>query len=102
MKGKNGMVKGMFIPFKANHIFESKNGKLYADFVAWKNKTPNEWSTHAIKQSFSKEVSDKMTKEERYALPFFGNLTALEDTSLSSQSVNTEPVTENNNDDVPF
>ncbi len=110
LKGRNGMVRGVFIPFEVNHIFEGRNGKLYADFVAWKNKTPNDWSTHGIKQAFSQTVNETMTKDERYALPFFGNLTALEDTPVPTTAENTD-VTENKDvsisiddeeDDLPF
>jgi len=64
----------LIIPIEANNLEKDKNGNVYLSFVAWENKTPNDFSTHGIKQSFKKEIREKMSKEEQYAQKFLGNL----------------------------
>ena len=80
LKGKSGMIEGIFIPIEANQLFYSKEkGNVYLDLVGFDIKNPAEGQkdTHLVKQSFSKEVREKMTKEEIEAVPVIGNHTVL-------------------------
>jgi hypothetical protein len=75
MKGKDGnMIKVLIIPVEENKLFVGEKG-VYLDITAIeiKNKTGDSKDTHLLKQSFSKEVYDAMTEQERLACPILGN-----------------------------
>lgn len=76
LRDKQGKeVEGIFIPFDANKIFVGTKG-MYFDMVAFPiKKTGESKDTHIIKQSFSKEEREKMTKEQQDNMPIFGNMT---------------------------
>lgn len=77
-KDLNGIKAGakvLIIPIEENSLFLSDKGSVYFDFVAFENDKLKDF-THAIKQSFSKEKRESMSKEEQYAQPFFGNIKA--------------------------
>lgn len=108
VKKPNGEeIKGIFIPLEANKLEVHTNGSVYLSIVAWENKTPSDKSTHGIKQNFSKEVREAMTKEESYALPFLGNL-SVKGSGESTPTVNTDANLEAGilptmgTDDLPF
>lgn len=99
-KGKSGMVQGIFIPFEVNKIHVGEKG-IYLDIVAFENKTPSEYSTHMVKQSFSKEVREKMTQDEKNNQPILGNLkTTPTQTESNGDANNGVPVSPD--DDLPF
>lgn len=88
--GKNGLVKGIFIPLEINNLFEGKEdkgGNIYIDIVAFEMKDKKDYATHIVKQSLSKEKREAMTKEQLDAMPILGNL----------KSVESAPVEANNN-----
>jgi hypothetical protein len=67
-------TKCIVIPIDENSLFESEKGNVYLDLIAFKLKEAEEDRTHLIKQSFSKEVRDKMTEEEKMKQSIIGNL----------------------------
>lgn len=76
VKGKAGNeVEGIFLPFDKNNIFKGTKG-FYVDLIAFpiKNKTTDSRDTHLIKQSFTKEKREQMTKDEQDNLPIIGNM----------------------------
>jgi len=73
-KGKSGEVKGMFIPFNANHIKATDKGGVYLNLVAFELKEKKEYGTHIIKQSFNKETREKLGEDALKELPILGNL----------------------------
>lgn len=76
VKGKSGsMVEGIFIPIEKNNIYKGTKG-LYLDLIAFpiKNKQTDSKDTHLLKQSFSKEQRENMTKEQQDNLPIIGNM----------------------------
>jgi len=75
-KTKNGQDV-IVIPVKDNDLFLSEKGNVYLDIQAYELKNPKEGSkdTHIVKQSFSKEVFEKMTDDEKKKTPIIGNLT---------------------------
>lgn len=98
-KGK----KYICIPYEENKIFLGEKG-AYLPFVAFEYKEPREHSSHYIRQSVSKEESEKMTEEEKKAVPFLGEL-KLWDNTPSEPAPNTMPVDKDfavNEDDLPF
>lgn len=108
VKGKAGNeVEGIFIPFEKNNIFKGTKGH-YVDLIAFpiKNKSNDSRDTHLIKQSFSKEKRESMTKEQQDNLPIIGNMIdwnyvtqATSDPDLQGNQVVTP---ETGKDDLPF
>jgi hypothetical protein len=73
VNGKSGKVQGIFIPIEANKFFQWKDGAVYLDLVGFEMKEAKDYATHIVKQSFSKDVREKMGEEEMKALPILGN-----------------------------
>lgn len=106
MKGKNGNpVEGIFIPFEKNNIFKGTKG-IYIDLVGFpiRNKNTDSRDTHIIKQSFTKEVREAMTKEQQDNMPIFGSMIdwsqaspQTTDNSIDTSSTPTQP-----EDDLPY
>lgn len=73
--GKNKDVDCIVIPIAQNNFFKSEKGAVYADFIGFDIASPKDGQkdTHIVKQSLSKELQDKMTDEEKKAMPIFGN-----------------------------
>ena len=94
--------KAIVIPIENNKLTETEKG-LYLPFVGFEfeDKSDKQYKdTHLLKQSFSKEEREKMTEDEKKALPILGN--ARVGTSGQSESTpkgSSEPVSE---DDLPF
>lgn len=74
MQGKSGMVECFVIPIALNNLFKGEKG-IYLDLIAFEieNKKGDSKDTYLVKQSLSKEVREKMTKEELNAMPIIGN-----------------------------
>lgn len=75
LKGKNGMVECVVIPIDANNLVRGEKG-VYLDMIAFelKDRKPERKDTHMVKQSLPKEIFEKMTDEEKNALPILGNM----------------------------
>lgn len=73
-KGQSGMQKCIIIPIAQNNLFEGEKG-LYLDLTAieLKNPAPDQKDTHLLKQNMPKDLYEKMTEDERKALPILGN-----------------------------
>ena len=101
-------VKGMFIPYEANHVFISEKGGRNIDLISFELKEKKEWGTHMTKQSLPKDVREKMTQEERDSMPIFGNLNLDSSNSNKEASTNVapgqvfDPSKEFIGDDLPF
>lgn len=75
IKGKAGNpVKCLILPVAENSFYEGEKA-IYMDIVAFeiKEKKEGQNNTHILKQSFPKEVTEKMTEEQKKALPIEGN-----------------------------
>lgn len=103
MKGKSGMVQGIFIPLDTNKLKTHENENVYLNLVGFEMDEEKEYATHIVKQSLSKEEREAMSEEEQRAMPILGNL------KVGSGA----PVEKNNNaasgkvfnpakDDLPF
>ena len=106
LKGKSGMVKGIFIPIEANHLYHSvEKGNVYLDLVGFDITKPAEGQkdTHLVKQSFSKEIREKMTEEEKKAVPVIGNHTVLgSGGSAAAPQTMDDPLDSGDMDELPF
>lgn len=77
--GRTEVLRCLVIPIEENNIFIStdENNRpkaAYLDLTAWALKNPKYEETHMIKQSLPKEVREKMTDEEKKAMPILGGL----------------------------
>jgi hypothetical protein len=98
MKNKEGKeTECLVIPIELNHLFKGEKG-LYLNLIGFELKEPSNKKTHSIKQSFPKEYLEKLTKDEIYALPIFGNHLLFG--SVTNESVLASAQSED--DDLPF
>lgn len=105
LKRKDGTeVECLTIPINENNLFKGEKG-VYLDLTAFelKNKQPGSKDTHIVKQSLPKEVFEKMTDEEKRALPILGNAIVWERQESTPNVIQEafEPVPEET-DDLPF
>lgn len=105
LQGKTGMKKCVVIPIEENHLYQGNKG-VYADFVAWTNDKLSNGSTHLIKQSFTKEVRDAMTEDQRMSQPTFGDVrpmvSEVEQSAASVEYEGAAMVATDSTDDLPF
>lgn len=101
MSAKSGDIECLIIPIAKNNLFRGDKG-IYLDLVAFDLKTPDEkgGDTHLLKQSFSKEVLEKMSDEEKRSLPILGRLHAWGERT-EAESVSSAEVLDED-DDLPF
>ena len=79
IQGRTKVLRCLVIPVEDNNIFvttdENNHPKAaYIDLTAWELKNPKYDETHMVKQSLPKEVREKMTDEEKKAMPILGGL----------------------------
>ena len=101
-KEKGKKVKGIFIPIEANKLFSGKDGNVYLDLICFDSPNEEYKQTHSIKQSFSKEVREKMSDEEKKSQPFLGSLNANWGGNNDMPNVADDGKTNNGKGDVPF
>lgn len=101
VKSTSGEVDALIIPIDANGLKIHKNGSVYFNFVAWENKKPQEFSTHMVKQSFTKEETAKMSSDDKNNQPIFGNL-LIKDGNTYQDAVNTDNSLSVGDGDLPF
>lgn len=76
LKGKNGnLVECVVIPIDANNLVRGEKG-IYLDMIGfeYRERKPDRKDTHMVKQSLAKELLEKMTDDEKNALPILGNM----------------------------
>lgn len=108
IQGRTGVLRCLVIPVEDNNIFvttdENNHPKAaYIDLTAWELKNPKYDETHMIKQSLPKEVREKMTDEEKKAIPILGGLKPVIFESQNAASSCAVPIAQTqNSDDLPF
>jgi hypothetical protein len=94
------LIECVVLPIEKNHFFKGEKG-VYCDLIAFelKNKKEGIKDTHSIKQSFSKEYLEKLSQDEKNALPFIGGLIVWDENPAGEKPpvVQTDP-----NSDLPF
>lgn len=100
-KGKNGMVKGIFIPFDHNYLTVKENA-VYLNISVGIADEPDKYDqiamiTHKADSTAYKAMSDE-EKEKLKELPILGNL---KDFSPQSNESDAAPVTDAEGD-LPF
>ncbi len=105
VNGRDGLVSGYFIPYKANHVYIGEKGKyLSLDAIEPKQRREGSKDTHFIKISVPKEVYDQLSKEERESIPIVGNAIYWGERQFKPSAPQAEPEPHNTNysDDLPF
>lgn len=108
IQGRTGVLRCLVIHVEDNNIFvttdENNHPKAaYIDLTAWELKNPKYNETHMIKQSLPKEVREKMTDEEKKAIPILGGLKPVIFESQNAASSCAAPIAQTqNSDDLPF
>ena len=100
IKGKTGDLECLIIPIEANNLFKGTKG-VYLDLQGFeiKNKVNDSKDTHLVKQSLMKEVYEKLSDEDKKAMPVLGSHTLWSGSgSLGDSVLNTQQ----ENDDLPF
>lgn len=102
LKGKSGDVECIIIPINENNLFKGQKG-VYLKVVAFelKEKKDGRKDTHLLKQSFTVEEIEKMTEEQKNAIPLLGGLIDWDKTTEVNESNEIENV-EIPADDLPF
>lgn len=100
-KGQSGEQECIIIPIAKNNLFKGEKG-LYIDLTAIEIKDRSKFSadqkdTHLLKQNMPKEIYEKMTEDEKKALPILGNAILW---GGSSEAPLQQPTAEG--DDLPF
>lgn len=74
MKGQSGDIDCLIIPINENNLFIGEKG-LYLDLQHHEIKNPakDQTDSHLVKQSLPKEVYEKLTEDEKKAVPILGN-----------------------------
>lgn len=94
-------VECVVIPIEMNGLIKGEKG-VYADFAAFefKAKKEGDLNTHLIKQSLPKETFQKMSDEDKKAMPIFGNLRVWAERTEAEPVSSTVPIAEN--DKLPW
>jgi hypothetical protein len=103
---KGEFTECLVIPIAENNLFKGDKG-VYLDLIAWPYKEKQEGKdTHYLRQSFSKEMRENFTKEEKEKLPYFGNLNTWHGNSNANKEEETfsKPAVQppGDPDDMPF
>lgn len=108
IQGRTEVLRCLVVPIEDNSIFVTTDDNnqpkaAYLDLTAWELKNPKYDETHMIKQSLPKEVREKMTDEEKKAMPILGGLKPLIFESQNAASSCDAPFAQTQNlDDLPF
>lgn len=108
IQGRTKVLRCLVIPVEDNNIFvttdENNHPKAaYIDLTAWELKNPKYDEIHMIKQSLPKEIREKMTDEEKKAIPILGGLKPVIFESQNAASSCDAPFAQTQNlDDLPF
>lgn len=99
IKGKTTSKKCVCIPLDT--LFCTEKGAAYLDVVCWENDRSQYGDTHACKQSFSKEVRESLTEEEKKV--YIGNMKPKPQTpGFDSKPLGQIAVEGGSEDDLPF
>jgi hypothetical protein len=77
LTGQNGPTECLVIPIEKNKLFVGDKG-VYLDLIAFEidpeKRNTDSRDSHLLKQSFSKEIREKMSENELKSFPILGNL----------------------------
>lgn len=103
LTGRTATKRCLIIPVDDNDsIFLGEKG-CYLNLTAFEVNNPQYDDTHIIKGNLSKEVRERMTEEQRNALPILGNMRPIKPAQMQvNGSINMDAQEGDNMDDLPF
>lgn len=104
LTGRSGQPKRcIIIPVDDNpSMFLGEKG-CYLGLSAFETQGSQYGNSHMVKPDIPKELRDKMTEEEKKAIPVLGNMRPMQGSSMQVQgSVNMDAPEGEQNDDLPF
>lgn len=111
IKGKSSSKMCVCIPIEDNHLFVSADDNLKAKAV-YADVNVNQYEegksqygdTHYLRLSVPKEIREKMTEEEKKAIPYLGNMKPSQIQQKQSADIEspTYSVPEDDMDGLPF
>lgn len=99
IKGKTATKRCLCVPIDDSGLFLGEKG-CYLSMTAIEMQNPQYGETHCIKVSYDKEVYERMSDEERSALPIIGGLHPL--ARRSEVNAENNPYYIASDDDLPF
>lgn len=108
IQGRGEVLRCLVIPIEENNIFVSTDDNnrpkaAYLDLTAWALQNPKYDETHMIKQSLPKKVREKMTDEEKKAMPILGGMRPASFEVQNAATTCDAPFAQTQNlDDLPF
>lgn len=101
--GKNKDVECLLIPIEQNKLYKNDKGVVSIDLIGFEfnNTKDNSKDTHLVKQSFSKEYLEKLTDDEKNALPILGNHVDWDKSGGSQSNDQGAPMVDDESD-LPF
>lgn len=112
IKGRNSVKQCVCIPIEDNYLFVSADANLKAKAVyADININPYDsgksqyGDTHYLRQAVPKEIRDKMTEDEKKAVPYLGNMkpSQIQQAQSAELPINgAYTIPEEELDDLPF
>lgn len=111
IKGKTASKQCICIPVIDNYVFMSADDNMkakgaYVDINAnqYEGGTSQYGDTHYLRLAVPKEIREKMTEEEKKAIPYLGNMKPSQYQQPQSAEVETATysVPEDDLDDLPF
>ena len=108
IQGRGEVLRCLVIPIEENNIFVSTDDNnrpkaAYLDLTAWALQNPKYDETHMIKQSLPKDVREKMTDEEKKAMPILGGMRPVSFEVQNAATTCDAPFAQTQNlDDLPF
>ncbi len=102
IKGRTATKHCLCIPIDESGLFLGKQG-CYLNLTAIEMQNPQYSDTHCLKVSYDKEVYDRMTEEQRAALPIVGGLHERKKKQQAAVDLNnTYPGYAATEEDLPF
>ena len=108
IQGRGEVLRCLVIPIEENNIFVSTDDNnrpkaAYLDLTAWALQNPKYDETHMIKQALPKDVREKMTDEEKKAMPILGGMRPVSFEVQNAATTCDAPFAQTQNlDDLPF
>ncbi len=107
VKGKSEVKRCLVVPLDDNYvkIVTDDSGRpkaAYLNLTAWVLKNPKYNETHLIKLSLPKEVREKMSEEQKKAMPIIGGIKPVVMDSNTINDSNIPFVQSGDTDDLPF
>lgn len=103
LTGRTATKKCLIIPVDDNDSIYLGEKGCYLNLTAFEVGNPQYGDTHIIKGELPKDVRERMTEEQRNALPILGNMRPIKPAQMQvTGNINMDAHEGNPQDDLPF